>query len=187
MEKKMKILDCGCGRGDLLREFSKLDLDAYGLDISARSQELNSDLNIEICDINSQNIPFLDNSFDVVFSKSLIGHLNNTNHLLKESHRVLREGGLLIIMSPDWTSQYKTIFDDPTLVKFFTKKSLYSVLSMHEFRKIRVNHFRQIPIVWKYHFLNYICVIATPFIPARVTVSFLRWSRELMLIGSCIK
>ena len=49
----MKILDCGCGcgRGDLLREFSKLDLDAYGLDISARSQELNSDLNIEICDM----------------------------------------------------------------------------------------------------------------------------------------
>ena len=55
------------------------------------------------------------------------------------------------------------------------------------FSDIEVVKFRQLPIVWKYPQLNILCDIIAPFVPVRTEQKFLRWSRELMLIGSGIK
>jgi hypothetical protein len=38
-------------------------------------------------------------------------------------------------------------------------------------------------LVWKYPFINIFCALISPFIPVRTHNKFLRWSRELMLIG----
>ena len=50
--------------------------------------------------ISAINLPFEDASFDIIFSKEVIVHVNDKESLFKEFFRVLRPGGLLIVV--DW-------------------------------------------------------------------------------------
>ena len=65
----------------------------------------------------------------------------------------------------------------------FTKVSLEDAYEIYGFKEVNIFKFRQLPIVWKYPLLNYFCALITPFIPVRTKKKFLRWSRELMLVG----
>lgn len=95
LKEGMRILDNGCGRGEFLDAFSKLGLKAYGTDLSDYCDEA------KVVDINMEDLPFEDDFFDFVFSKSVIEHVENTEHYMKEMRRVLKRGGMLILMVPD--------------------------------------------------------------------------------------
>jgi hypothetical protein len=58
---------------------------------------------------------------------------------------------------------------------------------MTDFNKIKVYKFRQLPVVWRYPVINLFCAFISPFIPVRTQNKFLKWSRELMLIGYAVK
>ena len=114
-------------------------------------------------------------------------HLNNPDIFLREAHRILKPGGMILCLIPDWESNYKTYFDDFTHRSPFTKPSLEDIYKICDFEEISVTKFRQLPIVWKFPILNYFCAAISPFIPVRVENKFLRWSRELMLVGCAYK
>ena len=187
LEKGLKLLEPGCGRGEHLRIFKELGLEVSGLDLSPESSNFAPDLNISIIDADSGEIPFSDNCFDVIYSKSFLEHIRNPEVFLKEAYRVLKPGGLIISLVPDWETQYKIFFDDYTHVNPFTFISLKNIQLANGFTDVEVYKFRQLPIVWKYPVLNYLCAFIAPFIPVRTKVPFLRWSRELMLIGKALK
>ena len=46
------------------------------------------------------NCPFEDSSFDIVFHQGLLEHFASPFPLLKENHRILRRGGLLVVDVP---------------------------------------------------------------------------------------
>ncbi len=137
--------------------------------------------------VEKEKLPFDDNSFDILFSKSFIEHLSDPSNYLDEAFRVLKPGGMLLTLVPDWESNYKIYFDDYTHRTPFTLVSLNDAYKMFGFEQIEVFKFRQLPIVWKYPALNYFCAAISPFIPVRVNNKFLRWSRELMLVGAARK
>lgn len=180
----MKFLEAGCGRGDFLKGFQKLGLDVCGMDISYEAIELNPGISISILDVEKEKLQYNDNSFDVIYSKSLLEHLFHPDIYMHECHRILKPGGLLLTLVPDWEACYKTYFDDYTHRTPFTKISLKDIYRICEFKNVNVITFRQLPIVWKYPSLNYVCAAISPFIPHRTNNKFLFWSRELMLIGS---
>src|SRR5258708_32867243 len=64
-----KVLDAGCGRGDLTRFFDELAIDASGFDDSpdriAAAQRAAGHLDYSCCR-SSNAVPFPDQSFDVV-------------------------------------------------------------------------------------------------------------------------
>ena len=190
MKSGMKILEPGCGRGEFLRVFKALGMDAVGLDRSEESRELLSEDDIEliISDVEvASGLPFSDNSFDVIYNKSFMEHLNHPDLFLREAFRILKPGGMILCLIPDWESNYKTYFDDFTHRTPFTKPSLEDIYEICDFENVSVTKFRQLPIVWKYPLLNYVCAVISPFIPVRVENKFLRWSRELMLLGCAYK
>ena len=119
----------------------------------------------------------------MLYSKSFIEHLYYPERYLSEALRVLKPGGKLITLVPDWESNYKTYFDDFTHRTPFTQASLTDAYKMYGFSEVTVYKFRQLPIVWKYPMLNYVSSAIAPFVPIRATNKFLRWSRELMLVG----
>jgi SAM-dependent methyltransferase len=186
----MKILEPGSGRGEFLKSFKDLGLDVVGIDISDSSKDffLKEEMELVVYDLESEKgLPFPNESFDIIFNKSLLEHLHKPDSFLREAHRILRPNGKIICLVPDWESNYKTYFDDFTHRTPFTKPSLEDILKITDFDDVEVYKFRQLPIVWKFPILNLFCALISPFIPVRVNNKFLRWSRELMLVGSAVK
>jgi len=179
----MKMLEPGCGRGEFLKNFKDLGLDVVGVDASPEAIAFVDGLDIKLCDIENEKLPFDDNTFDVIYSKSFIEHLYYPEKYLEEAYRVLKPKGMLLTLVPDWESNYKIYFDDFTHRTPFTKMALTDAYKMYGFQEVRVFKFRQLPIVWKYPIMNYLCTFISPFIPVRTQNKFFRWSRELMLVG----
>ncbi len=72
-----------------------------------------------------------DGSFDVVFASNLLEHLERpqTDALLAETRRVLRPGGRLILLQPNFRLNPGRYFDDYTHVAIFTDQSLTDYLT----------------------------------------------------------
>lgn len=61
-----------------------------------------------------QNIPFDDNTFDVVFCNHTMEHVDNDIRAMQELYRVLKNGGWGIIISPINIQRKKT-YEDPRI------------------------------------------------------------------------
>jgi len=188
------LLDIGCGKGNHLIGFARRGLDVKGID--KLSDEISLDTyDIRYCNFECDVFPFKDDSFDIVFSKSVIEHVANTNNFLSQSYRVLKEGGVAIIMTPDWHSQYKFFWDDYTHVKPWTRKSLQNAMKINGFNHVYCERFIQLPEVWKYPWLKYICSLVS-LLPdslkwkdskEEVFRRFIRFSKEKMLLAVGVK
>lgn len=97
-----KILDVGCAKGFMLYDFYKLNrnFQLHGIDISEYAiensiEELKPNLKIA----NAINIPYDDNSFDLVISINTIHNLDKKNcaNSLKEISRVSRENAFITV------------------------------------------------------------------------------------------
>ena len=119
------MLEPGCGRGEFL-SFQKLGLDVVGVDISPETKNFGHDFEVSICDVETEKLPFKDDTFDVIYSKSFIEHLYYPERYLKEAYRVLKPGGLLLTLVPDWESNYKIYFDD------FTHRTPFTTISLRD-------------------------------------------------------
>jgi len=175
------LLDVGCGRGEHLREFQKLGYQVRGVDLSNEAKELLKDMEIEIVDIEKEPLPYGDSSFDVVFNKSLIEHLNNPENFMRESYRVLKPGGRLVTMTPDWESVYKIFYEDYTHRTPFTKESSHDIHQIFGFKEVQVRKFKQLPVLWKYPWLNIFSKILYYF--PKSNIKFIKFSKEIMLLA----
>jgi ubiquinone/menaquinone biosynthesis C-methylase UbiE len=74
---------------------------------------------------------FEDGSMDVVFASNLLEHLERpvTEQLLAEARRVLRPGGRLILLQPNFRLDPGGYFDDYTHVAIYTDRSLVDFLT----------------------------------------------------------
>lgn len=183
LKKGDKILEPGVGTGNFLKCFQDLGLEVYGCDLSPKAGADIPDVAIEVCNIEQDGLPYADNTFDVVYSKSLLEHFVQPTRYLNEVLRILKPGGKCLTLVPDWEVNYRTFYDDPTHKSPFTKVSLRDIYAMCGFEGVKVEKMRQLPIVWKYPQLNLVCRAVSPFVPIRGKNKFLRWSRELMLVG----
>jgi len=154
LQIKRKILDIGSCTGKALRRFGEFEaFELCGVDIRDEGVE---GINFKPCDIEKDKIPFPDNYFDFVYSKSVLEHVRNTDNFVKESLRVLKPGGIFIGLTPDWKSQHEIFWDDYTHVKPFTRKGLRDCLRIHDFKEADCEYFYQLPFLWKYPWLTFI-------------------------------
>ena len=97
------LLDIACGTGGLIRVVQGKIEKAIGVDLSDRALLLAKEKNRTgaICLACGENLPFLDNSFDI------ITHLGNLEHFLDplrgilEIHRLLKPDGVAVVMLPN--------------------------------------------------------------------------------------
>ena len=86
-----RFLDNGCGNGLLFEKVPSAQV--VGLDISSEMLRRASKYSNQLILGNSQQLPFKDGSFDVVFCRSLLHHLPQPELAVKEMCRVLRPKG----------------------------------------------------------------------------------------------
>jgi ubiquinone/menaquinone biosynthesis C-methylase UbiE len=190
--KGQKLLEIGCGRGEFLNAFQQLGMSCYGVDLSEYGFCHLKDIQVAKVDISQDVLPFENNSFDVVYHKSLIEHLYSPDHLMKETYRVLKPEGRVIILTPDWVSTMKVFYEDYTHSRPYTVTAVSDLLKVYDFKKIESELFYQLPILWRYPKLKIISLFLQMFLstPAaryltKVTgLKFFRWSVELMVLGT---
>ncbi len=180
----MKLLDVGCGRGDFSRAFN---LDVFSID--KEETRFHEGLNIDYADLEHDFILHEDEFFDVVFSKSLLEHLANPENFITECHRVLKPNGRIILMVPDWNTQYKIFYDDYTHRTPYTKNSMEDFLQMFGFQNVSSENFYQLPILWQFPKMKLVSKMLQLFVSPNYKIKnkFIRWSVELMVLGTGVK
>ncbi len=100
--KNGNILDCGCGTGILypfLLEKVGSKGKIFGMDISFKMLKKAKIKNHKfLIQGDAESIPFLSSSFDTIIFLNAFPHFQNKKIVLKESFRVLKEGGKLFIL-----------------------------------------------------------------------------------------
>ena len=184
-----KILDVGCGRGDFLNAFKSCGMEVYGVDHDPSGAKFAQEGVVKYADLERGDFPFADNTFDVVFSKSVIEHLSDPAHFIKESWRVLKPGGRIIVMTPDWVTQMKTFYDDYTHRQPYTVRGIKSLLDIFGFQSAQAEIFYQLPILWQYPALKIVsrCLQCVVPVTLKSKIKFVRWSVELMILGTAVR
>lgn len=116
----MKVLDVGCGRGEILRHTAQLGADAYGIDYAAVAVNLSKQV-IEPVDgvapgrtavfqADAKKLPFPTHYFDRVLMFDVVEHLHpwELDQALAEVRRVMKPNGRFIIhTAPNiWYDRY---------------------------------------------------------------------------------
>ncbi len=187
-----QLLEIGCGRGDFLKAFKDAGLLCSAVDqclsgVEAQGQEFD----LRSADVSRQPLPYNDASFDIAYSKSLIEHMWDATHLLAEIRRVLRPGGICLILTPDWVTQMETFYEDYTHCRPYTVDSLRDLMVVSGFREVKTELFHQHPLIWN-HLAYRILAAALGLVLStrharrltRLTgIKFFRWAVELMVLG----
>ena len=107
-QPKGRLLDVGCGAGHttlfLARRYPELEL--VGVDLSEEMLQLAREeggglANLSFQQGDAQQLPFRDNSFDLVMSLASIKHWPQQQRGVAELYRVLRPGGHCFLMEVD--------------------------------------------------------------------------------------
>ncbi|MCI0707113.1 MAG: class I SAM-dependent methyltransferase [Ignavibacteriae bacterium] len=99
-----RLLEIGCGLGTDLFQFARGGASVTGTDLTPRSIELAkarfdmAGVPAQMLVADAENLPFENDSFDVVYSFGVLHHTPNTEKAIREAYRVLRPGGTIILM-----------------------------------------------------------------------------------------
>ena len=109
LNKSQKLLDVGCGPGTILKDLGNYVLEVIGIEPTAELIELskaqdNLPENVRFQIGLVYEIPFEDNSFDVVHALQVIVHLEDPVKALREMLRVCKKDGYVCVKDGDLAS-----------------------------------------------------------------------------------
>jgi ubiquinone/menaquinone biosynthesis C-methylase UbiE len=100
-----KILDLGCGEGimleRLINRFPHAEIEGY--DLNNENIEICKALNLPVKYGDICRLDIDDNSIDCILFIEVIEHMHNYTEALQEIYRVLKPGGVLVLMYPNDT------------------------------------------------------------------------------------
>uniref|UniRef100_A0A832G6Q9 Class I SAM-dependent methyltransferase n=1 Tax=Ignavibacterium album TaxID=591197 RepID=A0A832G6Q9_9BACT len=105
--RTINVLDIGCGTGHymeelLIRNHNVTGIDvAFGMLMKAKQKLDKFNGKSHLIKSNIENLPFNDNSFDVILCIGVIEYLPDIPKALKEINRVLKGDGIVILSAPN--------------------------------------------------------------------------------------
>lgn len=137
-----KILDFGCGNGDLVEYLRNQSLDAEGIELdNGRAKEVMKPGARDHVRFygGSVPLPYADAAFDSIVSTEVIEHVPGIAEYVPEFARVLRPSGRLLVTTPDITSIPSSFLAncvpwhllESTHVNFFTPLSVATLFASH--------------------------------------------------------
>jgi SAM-dependent methyltransferase len=122
-----RILDVGCGTGDLGRNRPSPDVEVLGVDIDAAALQQAAQFETVTCvDLDSRSLPYKDESFDAVLARDIFEHLQHPGGLVLEIARVLRPGG--VVVASVVMARPRAVWADYTHVRGFTRHTATQLL-----------------------------------------------------------
>ena len=157
INKKIRILDVGCGLAILANEIAALYPNCEVIGIEYSQDQLNQaneeQNNLHLQQGDAHSLPFEDNSFDIVYCRYLLEHVKSPVQVLKEMRRVLKNGGEVFTQEnnieitvhdpdcPKWNAMWRTFIDLQTQLggDGVIGKKLYRLLHEAGFRDIELS------------------------------------------------
>lgn len=141
---KSKILDLGCGDGNVTQLFLEKG-EVVGVDISkeALKKAERRGIKTKLHDLNQLPLSFGDKSFDVVILTDTLEHLFDPLGVLKEVSRILTIGGRVIIAVPNFArlgNRLRMLWGDPIDILHWEKYG-DGKEHFHWFAKGKIEHF----------------------------------------------
>ena len=124
-----KILEVGCGNGNICLALASLGYSVVGMDIdeesihNAKLKNKFDNLNFEVRD--AKNVP-TENDFDVVICSETLEHLDFPEEMVQKCSQILDLGGLLISTVPNGFGPRESLITKP--VQYLKKTALRNVL-----------------------------------------------------------
>jgi len=137
--RRLRVLDIGCGRGNLLKAFNRMGFECHGIE---RSEFPNTSLDpsITIHRNSLEECGFESSYFDIVVVWHVLEHLSMPDDTIKQINRILDSTGILVIAVPNFGSFQSRLFgehwfhlDLPRHLYHFEKNSLINLLKRNQF------------------------------------------------------
>src|SRR6266704_770900 len=140
--RKKRVLDVGCGTGAILKQLGNPDKNV-GIDLALEAisfcQERGLN-NVRQGDIGA--LPFTDASFDAVICSSVLYHqwVANLAGAVREMHRVLRPGGVLLVNVPAFPFLHSAHDEAVMTARRFKKAEIRQLLKEQDFKIRRLTY-----------------------------------------------
>jgi len=134
-----KILDIGCGTGKNMEELQNLG-SIYGLDSSSEALRFCKKRGLNNLILGSAEKTNLKNNyFDIITLLDVLEHTDD-NKTLKEMHRILKKGGLIIITVPAFSWLWSKWDEILHHKKRYTLNTLKEILIANNFNPIKMTY-----------------------------------------------
>ena len=104
VEPGARVLDLGCGNGDLVLVYRERGFDGFGCDMTFKPGDNVDALRgrgwIRVIDGRDYRLPFDDQFFDVVVTNQVMEHVKDYDSTLKEIKRVMKPGAIFLHIFP---------------------------------------------------------------------------------------
>jgi SAM-dependent methyltransferase len=152
-----RILEAGCGTGRFCIKIAEdnpsstvvgLDLSVNAIKLSSEGARIRGLKNVRFIQGDIFNMPFSDNTFDIVFSEGVIEHFYNFEEAIKEKIRVAKVDGKIITAVPNWYCFPHTIYKklagnnyEYGYERSFKHKELVELYNKHGLKDIELSGF----------------------------------------------
>jgi 2-polyprenyl-3-methyl-5-hydroxy-6-metoxy-1,4-benzoquinol methylase len=147
-----RVLDVGCGTGAVLAKLAaEPTWECEGVDVSEEAvREAAAFATAARAD--AADLPFQAGEFDALLLLDVLEHTDSPRHVLQEARRVTRDGGVLIVSTPNAGSPLRIVLGkrwhglaDETHVYFFTRFTLEQLLRASGWAPIAHHTFSSAP------------------------------------------
>ena len=197
---KVKILDFGCGNGNLLIELKRRGfLNLFGYDFDEKATELAK--NNEFIVFSDFNLINSYGKFDFIFLNHVVEHLEDARGLIKNLEPLLNKSGKIIIRTPNSQSFLCTVFknnwrgwETPRHLEIFnyqniellsdslkiSKKWTSNLMFSGIFHESMLNRYKNSNIYFKLlkHLFSYVFYFASSFL----NIFFKKYGEEVCII-----
>lgn len=138
--KGLNILDLGSGEGGTSFALSENNLVIsadYSITRLLRQHQNFNESKFEKINCNGENLPFADDTFDIIILQDVIEHIDGLNSFLNDVHRVLKSNGMVYISTPNRFSIINILADPHWGLP------LLALLNRSGIRKYYLKHFRK--------------------------------------------
>ncbi|MDW8169482.1 MAG: class I SAM-dependent methyltransferase [Acidobacteriota bacterium] len=146
-----RLLEVGCAEGTFLKLAARAGFHAHGIEPDPMTSTLaQQHPDIVVFPGALAEAPYPASSFDVVVLFHVLEHLDSPRRALRELHRLLRPGGIIVIETPNIASFWFRLFGRrwrqliPDHYYFFSPATLTRLLEESGFRPLALAHPKRI-------------------------------------------